>query len=233
MSCRLLTARGILQLFSYLTVKQHLALLSSPFWNTSFLCLHDSLLSRAFLLFNLSMVFVGLSSTWPWRSHNTRGSALSTLFFSLCSTARPSPPASSHPWSWLHSAPLIYICQWFSMSIFWLILLFIHWILTYNYLLEISTWTSEGYLKHNKSKVKFLIFNPVQTCLSPRTQYWWMAPPHYLISYHTSPYSLALDYIGLLFIFQIDHAVIPKNHVALFLSFKTFVVVVCFKVLIF
>ena len=168
-----------------------------------------------FYWLSLLMVFVGLSSTWPWRSHNTWGSALSTLFFSLCSTACPSPPACSHPWPWFHLAPLIYICQWFSMSIFWPILLFIHWILTYNYLLEISTWISKGYLKLNKSKIKFLISNPVQTFLSPRTFYWWMAPPHYLISNHTSPYSLALDYIGLLFIFQIDHALIPKKHVAL------------------
>ena len=54
----------------------------------------------------------------------------------------------------------------------------------------------------------------------------------YQLSY-LSPYSLVLDYIGLLFVFQIDHAFIPQRHVALpFFLLKHFVVV-CFKVLIF
>ena len=50
MSCRFLNALDIFQLSSYLTFKQNLALLFSPFGNTSFLCFHDNLLSWAFLL---------------------------------------------------------------------------------------------------------------------------------------------------------------------------------------
>lgn len=50
MTCRLRNTLDIFQLSSYLTFKQRLTLLFSPFWNTHFPCFHDNLLSWAFLL---------------------------------------------------------------------------------------------------------------------------------------------------------------------------------------
>ena len=125
----------------------------------------------------------------------------------LASTTSPSPGLSC----WLSLLrPLCGLILYFTMKcwnyIFWSVLFFTHWLLTYNYFLEVST---QGSLQFIVPKVKFLIIHPVQTHSSFGVAVLGNGPfpsassPSYL----SSPCSLVLGHPGLLFVLQMNRAV--------------------------
>lgn len=153
-----------------------------------------SLLPWAFSLLGFP---TGSTFPWPLQAHPLRGcyscsaqgSILGPLLFYLCP---PPLHVLTHTHGFIchtsiHMMHFIYLYIWFSMHIFWLVLPSIHWILMYNYLLEISTWISQGYLNistFTSPRSNYWCFILSQSAYLPGSVYWWMAPSLTLHPYH-------------------------------------------------